>query len=756
MKPSAYRLVSRASASLALTGSLLLGGCSQFQAMVKIRQPEQIGKMPAAVRANVVTQNRLSDATLSILALSGQTPEGCRTQWDTCLSKLQGIPQLPNETVLATASELTLYAGKNAGCPPILPEQKNSGASLGRALLGQSRSKEAAPEAQARPLTACQLDAVQRLNQSLRFAHAYLFESERKPSERLFEERQVQVRDFYDDALSRLVGYVQQQGGDLALDRQVQLGPLSTTVRYRSPILAEVPPPAQLVAARDLSFEGLKTINRRDGFGTELVGIAAPRPPQPSPQAAAPRTEGDRPSADTPMQGGQSRWQPTAAGLTSRIHDLSYMPLTLVARFPDQTQDLNALLQGQALFLDLYSPFQTETIPNPALLKHRDALPQLPLAANYSAAYGLWLARTDLAQQAFESLLKQEARLEAPQLFMLEPYRPDKRVIVLVHGLAGSPETWISLTNDILGDPVLREHYQVWQVFYSTNMPILESRYQIQTLLEQAWRNVDPTGRAPASQDAVLIGHSMGGIISRLMVSNTDLTTPAFATLSRAQRERLRAVPLVSARLKLKPLPQIGRAIFVSAPFRGTDYASRWYGRVFQRLLKLPSGFLNSFQNVASRSLGQARWVEDRLFAEGGPLHLQTGIQDLDENSRFNRITQDVQIRPGLPYHLIMGNVSGITSRKDQILNVVAPQRIAAKLDAQNQPENRSMTADYSNTTDGVVPYRSAHLEGAASEQVLAGGHSIQETPAAILELRRILRLHWQTLAPDSKSRSAQ
>ena len=40
------------------------------------------------------------------------------------------------------------------------------------------------------------------------------------------------------------------------------------------------------------------------------------------------------------------------------------------------------------------------------------------------------------------------------------------------------------------------------------------------------------------------------------------------------------------------------------------------------------------------------------------------------------------------------------------------------------------------------MAYKSAHLEGAASEKIIKGGHSIQETPEAILELRRILRLH--------------
>ncbi|MFW2154178.1 esterase/lipase family protein, partial [Acinetobacter gyllenbergii] len=82
-----------------------------------------------------------------------------------------------------------------------------------------------------------------------------------------------------------------------------------------------------------------------------------------------------------------------------------------------------------------------------------------------------------------------------------------------------------ALTNDIMGDSILREHYQVWQVFYSTNMPILESRFQIYALLKQAFGGLNPND--PADKDAVLIGHSMGGIISRLLVSNADISQSA-------------------------------------------------------------------------------------------------------------------------------------------------------------------------------------------------------------------------------------
>jgi hypothetical protein len=43
---------------------------------------------------------------------------------------------------------------------------------------------------------------------------------------------------------------------------------------------------------------------------------------------------------------------------------------------------------------------------------------------------------------------------------------------------------------------------------------------------------------------------------------------------------------------------------------------------------------------------------------------------------------------------------------------------------------------------DGVVAYRSAHLDGATSELVVRSSHSTQSEPATVQEIRRILHLH--------------
>ena len=150
--------------------------------------------------------------------------------------------------------------------------------------------------------------------------------------------------------------------------------------------------------------------------------------------------------------------------------------------------------------------------------------------------FAYWLAENKLGSTGYLTLLDKTERLRMPHVYMLEPYQPNKKVIVHIHGLASSPETWVNLTNNILGDKVLRENFQVWQVFYSTNMPIVESRYQIHALLKQAFAQVQPNSRS--ASDAVLIGHSMGGVISRLLISEHDISEQVIPLLNYEQYTR--------------------------------------------------------------------------------------------------------------------------------------------------------------------------------------------------------------------------
>jgi hypothetical protein len=54
------------------------------------------------------------------------------------------------------------------------------------------------------------------------------------------------------------------------------------------------------------------------------------------------------------------------------------------------------------------------------------------------------------------------------------------------------------------------------------------------------------------------------------------------------------------------------------------------------------------------------------------------------------------------------------------------------------------------NTTDGVVPYRSSHVDGVKSELIVQSNHGVQANPYAIMEVHRILLEHIGLSPPAS------
>ncbi|MGF6508683.1 pimeloyl-ACP methyl ester carboxylesterase [Paraburkholderia sp. 32] len=151
---------------------------------------------------------------------------------------------------------------------------------------------------------------------------------------------------------------------------------------------------------------------------------------------------------------------------------------------------------------------------------------------------------------------------------MMQPFDPNRRIILMLHGLASSPEAWVNVANDIQGDEVLRQHFQVWQVYYPTNVPILVNLARIRRATQQTLAHFDPDGTVPASHGMVLIGHSMGGVLARLLVSTSgdalwatfeDKYVPEGTDIDR-EDERLDRL------LNFTPMPQIERAIFIAAP----------------------------------------------------------------------------------------------------------------------------------------------------------------------------------------------
>lgn len=288
----------------------------------------------------------------------------------------------------------------------------------------------------------------------------------------------------------------------------------------------------------------------------------------------------------------------------------------------------------------------------------------------------------------------------------MQPYDPNRRVIIMLHGLASSPEAWINVANEVLGDETLRKNYQVWQVYYPTNAPLAFNQHAIRKAIQDTLHAFDTEGKNRASQDVVLIGHSMGGVLARLLVSNSgDNFWDPMVKLYKLEGERKE-----KARKKLKnyvwfkPMPQASRAVFIASPHRGTPFAENRFSRWAAGVIKLPVSMLGRITEIA-------QLLVDPSSASGAPLTRPlNSISNLSDQDPFVRLAADLPISKAVPYHSIIGN---------------------------DTPD-----LSLAQSSDGVVPYKSSHLAGAQSEKVIRSWHSVQETPEAIVEVRRILHTH--------------
>src|SRR5438132_12531304 len=65
----------------------------------------------------------------------------------------------------------------------------------------------------------------------------------------------------------------------------------------------------------------------------------------------------------------------------------------------------------------------------------------------------------------FVRLLRREAYAATFRVARMGPYHPEKKVVLVIHGLMDTPATWVPLLNDLVGDKDLRRNHQFW--FYS-------------------------------------------------------------------------------------------------------------------------------------------------------------------------------------------------------------------------------------------------------------------------------------------------
>jgi pimeloyl-ACP methyl ester carboxylesterase len=491
------------------------------------------------------------------------------------------------------------------------------------------------------------------------YAYFYLFNNTRNKPANPYNRRYRLACDIYNTALAQALT---NKKGNLVFEagiRKLPFGSIDLSLNTQN-FPVKLDHFSKIVAADRLDIYGLSRRNRDSGLGVPLIAVG-------------------KKTAELPVK--------------------STSPGTLFMRIERDVQTFESgNLRGS---LELYAPFDRTRVEI-----HGQSV---PLESDLSAQLAYNLNQPDFWTLDITGFFTGKGVIPTG-LYLIKPYNPAQIPVVFVHGTASSPVWWAEMANTLFADPILRRHCQFWFYFYDSGKAIGLSAGQFREILTQKVEELDPEGRDKALRDMVIIGHSQGGLLTKLTAVDTGETIVRKVTgkgLSELDlTDELREV--VRERTVYTHLPFVRRVVFISTPHRGSFLAGDWVRELVRRLVYLPVDIVK--QTVILGKAMAAAKIPEEWRSEN-----RTSIDSMSPKNPALLALADIPLAPGIKGHSII-SVQG--------------------------------EGDPADGDDGVVEYKSAHVDYVESEFIVQSGHSCQGHPLTIEEVRRMLLLHLG--APES------
>ena len=492
------------------------------------------------------------------------------------------------------------------------------------------------------------------------YAYAVLFPNGNAERPSSYSAQFRQAADFYNLALTQVLT---SESGDAAVLRSgrfdLPFGTIDVTLDKAS-LETGGRVMASFVPTMNLEVNGFQNDYRSDGLGAPLAAGLAP--------AATPQTGLELPT-------------------------FLRIPTSAVLQMDDPRRQLTG--NTIAARLSVYTIFDSPTI--------RIGAQDVPLEFDQTAVRALITTEGRGWSSELSGLLgdSQTSARTTARLVALEPHRRGRMPVVLVHGTASSPFRWADMVNDLMEDRKIGDHYEFWFFSYGTGNPVALSALLLRRSLEQAVQSLGGAQSDPALGRMVVIGHSQGGLLTRMI--SIESGTTLWDALSSRPIDALNLMPetrtLLQDALFVHPLPFVETVIFIATPHRGSYLAGFSLARAFTKLITLPLNVVSGTADLLTRN-------RDALRLDPAASNFSS-ISGMSPSNPVMKAMAAMPVAPPIHAHSIIPTLG------DEPL------------------EERD---------DGVVTYRSAHLDGVQSELIVNhSGHSTQANPITIDEVRRIL-----------------
>jgi pimeloyl-ACP methyl ester carboxylesterase len=382
-----------------------------------------------------------------------------------------------------------------------------------------------------------------------------------------------------------------------------------------------------------------------------------------------------------------------------------YFPVTAFLRFDGTIADLGAHAR-----LEMFNPFADQT----AMVEGR----KVPLECDLTTPLAYGLSKSEAYLLQYEGFLSADKLKHKTGIYMLEPYQPGKIPVLFIHGLLSSPATWAKMYNDLEADPVIRKHFQFWGYFYPSGDPYFLTAADLRQRLVDLRTELDPQHADQALDDMICVGHSMGGLISRLMT--VDSGDSFWRVVSARPLDSLKLDPTGREELRrvfyFQAEPSVRRVIFLSTPHHGSSLSRIGPARLADQVIRLPKGIIQAKYELAREN------PNETVFPKG---KVPTSVDLLEPGSPCLELLASQPKPDGVHFHSIIG----VLPPDETWINWITPVSRHGK-----------------EKSDGVVPYSSAHLDGVDSELIVPADHlEVHQHALSILEVRRILLEHLKT-----------